>query len=123
MRELGHAPPSGGTGVYVSRWYHGSPAHRYSLYALNWIASINGVATPDVDTFLAAVSSLPHRAPVRVGLVHVETTKPKVLTLKQDLVYWPTVVLERGVGASPLDAAGGWTRTVGGVGKVKKRDG
>jgi hypothetical protein len=47
-----------------------------------------------------------------VGLVHVETTKPKVLTLKQDLVYWPTLVLELREGASPLEAAGGWTRTV-----------
>ena len=65
-----------------------------------------------MDAFLDAVRPLPHGASVRVGLVHVETTKPKVLTLKQDLVYWPTLVLERREGAFPLEAAGGWTRTV-----------
>jgi hypothetical protein len=27
-------------GVYISRWHHGSPAHRYGLYALHWIQQV-----------------------------------------------------------------------------------
>ena len=36
VREKGYLPP-GGHGVYISRWHHGSPAHRYGLFALHWI--------------------------------------------------------------------------------------
>lgn len=35
VREMGWLPPR--HGVYVSRWHHGSPAHRYGLYALHYI--------------------------------------------------------------------------------------
>ncbi len=35
VRELGFMPEC--NGVYISRWHHGSPAHRYGLYALHWI--------------------------------------------------------------------------------------
>ncbi len=51
VRELGFLP-AGASGVYVSRWHHGSPAHRYGLYALHWVLEVNGHATPDLDTFL-----------------------------------------------------------------------
>jgi hypothetical protein len=94
------------SGVYVSRWHHGSPAHRYGLYALNFVVAVGGVPTPDLDAFVEAVRSLPDGAPVRVSLVHLETTKPKVLTLKQDLRYWPTTELR-------LEGPGrGWERRV-----------
>jgi len=138
VRELGHAPPAGGAGVYVSRWHHGSPAHRYGLFALNWVTSVNGQVrrggggrrarartppttpphpqpTPDLDAFLAAVAPLPHAAPVRLGLVHAESTKPAVLTLKTDLRYWPTTTLTLPPGADPTAAAGGWVRGVVGA--------
>lgn len=39
VRELGFLP-QGGAGVYISRWHHGSPAHRYGLYALHWITEV-----------------------------------------------------------------------------------
>ena len=63
--------------------------------------------TPDLDAFVEAVRALPDGAPVRVALVHLETTKPKVLTLKQDLRYWPTTELR-------LEGSGlkGWERRV-----------
>ena len=94
------------SGVYVSRWHHGSPAHRYGLYALNFVVAVSGVPTPDLDAFVEAVRGLPDGAPVRVALVHLETTKPKVLTLKQDLRYWPTTELR-------LEGPGrGWERRV-----------
>ncbi len=49
VRELGFLP-EGAAGVYISRWHHGSPAHRYGLYALHWIQQVNGVDTPDLDS-------------------------------------------------------------------------
>ena len=44
--------------MYVSRWHHGSPAHRHGLYAMHWVLDINGVATPDLDTFVNVVTAL-----------------------------------------------------------------
>ena len=35
-----------------SRWCHGSPVHRYGLYALQWIVEVNGKLTPDLETFV-----------------------------------------------------------------------
>lgn len=36
----------------ISRWCHGSPVHRYGLYALQWIVEVNGKPTPDLDAFV-----------------------------------------------------------------------
>ena len=84
IRELGFLP-EGASGVYISRWHHGSPAHRFGLYALYFIVEVNGSATPDLDTFLKVVSPLEDGADVRVTIVHYETTRRKVLTMKTDL--------------------------------------
>ena len=73
---------------------------------MNFVVAVGGIPTPDLDAFVEAVRSLPDGAPVRVALVHLETTKPRVLTLKQDLRYWPTTELR-------LEGAGrGWERRV-----------
>lgn len=40
VRELGFLPDR--HGVYISRWHHGSPAHRYGLYALHWVSGEAG---------------------------------------------------------------------------------
>jgi hypothetical protein len=105
VRDMGFLPAAG-SGVYISRWHHGSPAHRYGLYALHWITEVNGMATPDHDSFIKAVSTLADASFVRVKLLHLETAQPKVLTLKTDLKYWPTWELA-------LDhAAGSWSRSV-----------
>ena len=39
VRELGFLPER--HGVYISRWHHGSPSHRYGLYALHFVAGEN----------------------------------------------------------------------------------
>ena len=100
VRELGWAPggaeASDGDGLpYISRWHHGSPAHRYGLYALVWITSVNGTPTPDLDSFLGVVRSLPDGADARLMTVNLHQ-QPKALTMKMDTVYWPTVELRRG---------------------------
>ena len=56
VREGGALPE--GCGVFVSRWHHGSPAHRYALYALQFVQEVNGVPTPDLEAFVKAISSL-----------------------------------------------------------------
>jgi S1-C subfamily serine protease len=114
VRELGFAPPADGTsatdaasapppsGVFVSRWHHGSPAQRWGLYALHWITAVNGTPTPDLDAFADAVRGLGEDADVRLSTVALNT-RPKVLTLKTDDHYWPPFWLE-------CDAAGDWRR-------------
>lgn len=88
VRALGFLPEEG-HGVYVARWCHGSPVHRYGLYALQWIIEVNGQTTPDLETFIQVVKGLDDGEFVRVRTVHLNG-KPRVLTLKQDLHYWPT---------------------------------
>jgi S1-C subfamily serine protease len=88
VRALGFLPEEG-HGVYVARWCHGSPVHRYGLYALQWIVEINGKPTPDLDSFVNVTKELEHGEFVRVRTIHLNG-KPRVLTLKQDLHYWPT---------------------------------
>ncbi|XP_057433604.1 protease Do-like 7 isoform X2 [Lotus japonicus] len=88
VRALGFLPEEG-HGVYVARWCHGSPVHRYGLYALQWIVEINGKPTPNIDAFVAVTKELEHGEFVRIRTIHLNG-KPRVLTLKQDLHYWPT---------------------------------
>ncbi|XP_021755026.1 protease Do-like 7 isoform X1 [Chenopodium quinoa] len=88
VRALGFLPEEG-HGVFVARWCHGSPAHRYGLYALQWIVEVNGKPTPDLDAFVSVTKELVHGDYARVKTVHLNG-KPRVLTLKQDLHYWPT---------------------------------
>jgi len=88
VRALGFLPEEG-HGVYVARWCHGSPVHRYGLYALQWIVEVNGKPTPDLKTFVNVTKELEHGEFVRVRTVHLNG-KPRVFTLKQDLHYWPT---------------------------------
>lgn len=88
VRALGFLPEEG-HGVYVARWCHGSPVHRYGLYALQWIVEVNGKRTPDLEAFVNVTKEIEHGEFVRVRTVHLNG-KPRVLTLKQDLHYWPT---------------------------------
>ncbi|GMP31077.1 hypothetical protein CsSME_00005446 [Camellia sinensis var. sinensis] len=88
VRALGFLPKEG-HGVYVARWCHGSPVHRYGLYALQWIVEVNGKPTPDLDAFVDVTKEIEDGEFVRVRTVHLNG-KPRVLTLKQHLHYWPT---------------------------------
>lgn len=64
--------------MYISRWHHGSPAHRYNLYALHWLTELNGQPVPDLDTFVTMIKSLPDKSFARLKLCQLETTKTKV---------------------------------------------
>jgi len=84
---LGFKPAQGA--VYVSRWMFGSPAHKYGLRASFFIESINGNATPDLDTFLSTVTNTLHDASIRIKGLDLDG-KPKSYTLKPCYQYWPT---------------------------------
>ncbi|MEO0617617.1 MAG: hypothetical protein AAFY69_15920, partial [Pseudomonadota bacterium] len=82
-RQRGIAP----TGVYVAYFNYGSPASRFGLWAGRRIVEVNGAPTPDLDTFLTAVSSLQDRESLRLTTLDWNNT-PQVITLKLDLTYW-----------------------------------
>lgn len=81
-------------GVYCSRWYFGSPAHKYSLRAAHWIVEVNGKPTPDLDTFLNVASTIDANQFVRLKIRGLQD-RVTVTTLKLDLHYWPTWVLDQ----------------------------
>ncbi|MGB0641655.1 MAG: PDZ domain-containing protein, partial [Myxococcota bacterium] len=71
------------TGVYVSSAWRGSPAGRYKLQPYRRIVAIDGVGTPDLDSFVEAVLGKEHRSSVRVQTVDLQGRK-RTLTLKTD---------------------------------------
>jgi S1-C subfamily serine protease len=88
-------------GVYVGYFAYGSPATRYGLFPGRRIVEVDGVATPDLDTFLKVVAGKPDRAAVRLRTI-AWNNAPEVITLKLDQHYFPTYELRRG--------AAGWER-------------
>lgn len=88
-RELSQQMGQPEDGVYVSVYWYGSPAGRYKLSPMRRIVAVDGVATPDLDAFLAAVAGKEDRSHVRLSLVDMEG-RERVKTLKLDLQYWPT---------------------------------
>ncbi|CAM9252665.1 unnamed protein product [Phaeothamnion confervicola] len=109
--ELGFLPPAvaaaGGSGVYCSRWSYGSPAHKHSLRATNFITEVNGQPTPTLDRFVEIVRAIGDKEDVRLQMCDLNA-KSKVHTLKTDLHYWPTACLVRvGGGVWGRRGAGG----------------
>jgi pro-apoptotic serine protease NMA111 len=76
-------------GLLVGFYNFGSPASRYGLVAGWRIVGVNGVATPDMDSFIKVVQGLKDRDNVRLAVRNWEGTG-QVITLKLDQKYWPT---------------------------------
>ncbi|TNE89532.1 MAG: hypothetical protein EP330_11010 [Deltaproteobacteria bacterium] len=79
-------------GVYVAWLWYGSPGSRYGLRPTRRITEVNGVATPDLDAFLEAISGLADGQSVRLTTTLLDGTV-RVSTLRLDLEYWPTTEL------------------------------
>jgi S1-C subfamily serine protease len=81
-------------GVYVPYYNFGSPAGRAGLSAGRRIAAVNGVVTPDLDSFVAAVRNLGDGDSVRIDTISFNNV-PEVITLELDEHYWPSYELRR----------------------------
>ena len=90
-------------GVFVSFFFYGSPSTHYGLYAGRRITQVDGQPTPDMDTFIRAVSGKADRASVRLQTI-AWNGQTDVITLKLDKHFWPAYELLR-------QADGSWTRT------------
>ncbi len=81
-------------GLYISLYYYGSPAQRYGVYATWRVTEIDGVPTPDLDAFFAALEGREDRSSVRVQVIDLKN-KVLVRTLRLDHANWPTAELKR----------------------------
>lgn len=80
-------------GVYIAWLWFGTPAARYGIRPTRRIVKVDDVDTPDLDSFLAAVATRGDREPVRLTLEKLDGSE-MVATLKLDLQYWPTEIIE-----------------------------
>jgi S1-C subfamily serine protease len=81
-------------GVYIAYFSYGSPATRYGLWAGRRIVQVNGVDTPDLQSFIEAVAGQEDRAAVRLKTV-TWNGAVEVITLKLDNQYWPAYEIRR----------------------------
>lgn len=91
VEAKGFKPPYGAR-VYCSRWSYGSPAHKASWRACQWVVGINDQNVSDLDSFLEAIRFLRHGEDVRIKCIDLANRK-RVYTLRMDLHYWPTAEL------------------------------
>jgi S1-C subfamily serine protease len=87
-----HQVPS--EGLLVGFYNFGSPASRYGLSAGWRIIGVNGVGTPDMDSFIKAVQGLKDQDTVRLAVKNWDGTG-QVITMKLDPQYWPTYEVDR----------------------------
>ncbi|TPX08446.1 uncharacterized protein E0L32_010063 [Thyridium curvatum] len=76
--------------VYVSARTRGSPAYQYGLAPTNFITHVNGKPTPDLESFIAAVRTIPDNTYFRLKAVTFDSV-PWVITMKKNEHYFPTM--------------------------------
>ncbi|WEW62006.1 hypothetical protein PRK78_007506 [Emydomyces testavorans] len=74
--------------VYVSARSRGSPAYQYGLAPTNFITAVNGTKTPDLDSFIREVSTIPNNTYFRLRAVTFDNV-PWVVTMKKNDHYFP----------------------------------
>jgi hypothetical protein len=82
--------------VYIAGYINGSPIIRYEVPKRSFITHINGVETPDVDTFIKVLNGIGGREYFRLTGMTIQNTK-YVKTLRKDDFYFPLVEFKRDV--------------------------
>ena len=82
------------TGVYVAFFSYGSPATRYGLWAGRRIVAVDDTDTPDLQSFVDAVSGKEDQTSVRLKTV-TWNGAVQVITLKLDTQYWPAYEIRK----------------------------
>ena len=88
-------------GIFIAFFMYGSPASRYKLWAGRRITEVDGVAVPDLDAFIRAVSGRPDHSSLRLKTV-AWNDAVEIITMRLDRHYWPAYELRRN--------DGGWQR-------------
>lgn len=72
--------------IYVSARSRGSPAYQYGLAPTNFITHVNGIKTPDLDTFVEEVSKIEDNTYFRLRAMTFDNV-PWVVTMKKNDHY------------------------------------
>lgn len=72
--------------IYVSARSRGSPAYQYGLAPTNFIIEVNGVKTPDLDSFVREVSKIEDNTYFRLRAMTFDNV-PWVVTMKKNDHY------------------------------------
>ncbi|PQE31353.1 PDZ domain-containing protein [Rutstroemia sp. NJR-2017a WRK4] len=75
--------------VYVAARTRGSPAYQYGLSPTHFVTHVNGLPTPDLETFLKATIKIPDNTYFRLKVVTFDSV-PWVITMKKNDHYFPT---------------------------------
>ena len=76
-------------GVYVSWYWYGSPANRHMLHPLNRIVELEGEPVESMQQFITLTQKHKRKPYLRIRLIDL-IGRESIITLKQDLHYWPT---------------------------------
>ncbi|KAJ3391352.1 hypothetical protein HDU84_006097 [Entophlyctis sp. JEL0112] len=114
-RAVLHQSKSLPSRVYVSGRSKGSPSYMYGLGQTQWVTHVNGVSTPDLESFFACVSQLADNEYVRVKTISFDNV-PCVLSIKNNLHYFPTCEMRRDDREGDGNMCSWTQRTVGGSG-------
>lgn len=85
--------------VYIAGTMFGSVVERYNVLAQNFITHVNGVSTPDLDTFVKEVSTIKDEEYFRLTGMTIQNIQ-FVKTLKKDDYYFPMRRYTRDAGDS-----------------------
>ena len=88
-------------GLYVSRQSYGSPAQHFGLRG-HIITAVDDQPTPDLESFIKAVSDKADRDSVRLKVLKL-SGQEQVLTLTLSNNYWPMALIQK-------DEGNGWKR-------------
>lgn len=76
-----------------------SPAVQYGISVTNFITHVNEIETPDVDTFLSVVKTIPENSYCKMRLVTFDNV-PFAISLKTNYHYFPTAELKKDVSSN-----------------------